>query len=168
MAARRGSLGPILILSAIDVLLCGFSAALALFFVGTGAGVTSTSGGTSAYIGLGNGGQGSGAPAGVVIAHYEQNSTTLRPAAGTSFETIPATGWESATDVAWLLNDMPTPRRPFTLIRNNNSGAVNVQLRASFAGATSILNWSCIDPTGVDIKIVPAGADVGTSSCTAK
>lgn len=169
MAARSGSLGSILILSAIDVLLCGFSAALALFFVGAGAGVTGNAVG-SASMGIGIGAdvdaRGNGAPAGIVIAHYDGSSATLRPENGSHYETIPALGWESATDVTWLLNEVPTAKKPFILVRGDNLGPVSVRLRISVLGATSIASWSCGSGNGVvEIRVSSTGTEAGRGLC---
>jgi hypothetical protein len=169
MEARRSSLGPILILSAIDVLLCGFSAGLALFFVGAGAGVTDNAvGAPIAPTNVGSDARGHGAPAGIVIVHYDDNSAKLRPASGSIYEAIPEVGWESANDVTWLLNELPTPKKPFVLVGGNTPGTVGVGLRISILGKTSRASFSCRNGNALEIRISSTGTDTDTGLCHAR
>lgn len=117
MVAPRQQLTTILILSAIDVLLCGFTAALTLFFIGAGANASSAARATEVAVAQArSSSQGGGVPSTIIIANYSSDSVRMRPAVSFGFETIPSVDAQTNDSVAWLLEESPTDKKPFTIV----------------------------------------------------
>ena len=164
MAARRQQLATILILSAIDVLLCSFTASLTLFFIGAGAdAANSLQAEQSAVQGDGES-RGAGAPAAIIIATYATSSVRLTPVTRSGYSTMPATDWESADAVSWLIDEAPTERFPFVLSTDTHLKGLYVRLSLSGTASPEFL-VRC--PPGGIVQVLVGETHVRTdnSSC---
>lgn len=160
MTAPRQQLATILILSAIDVLLCGFTAALTLFFIGAGADAANARLLEEGAVVADTDNLGAGAPALIVIATYNAGSIRLKPAASSGYSTLPAEKWESAYLVSWLIDARPTARSPFVLTHEAQSGRLAAKLDISGGDSTRIVEVLC--QVGSGTKVLISDEDVHT------
>ena len=144
MTTPRSPLGLMLIISAIDVLLCSFTAALVLFFVGAGSGA---SGFSKQYAGIaansGSDVQGKGAPAAFLVFTYGSPSSRVTPDASWTIDRIPASNGELAANETWLLFEAPSNTRPLTFRTPTGSDPLDATLTFVVSGEALTVALSC-------------------------
>lgn len=154
MATQRTKLATILILSAIDVLLCSYTAALTLFLIAAGADAASSEQVKEAeesIIESGGNYWGAGSPAAIIIATYNTGSARLQPPPGGGYSTLPPDSWQKAPAVLWLVNEAPTDRTPFVL--QGDTGPIEVTLDLAIDGRTLRTLLHCAAPGPVKVFV---------------
>lgn len=164
MATPRQQLATILILSAIDVLLCSFTAALTLFFIGAGADAANARRLEESAVIAEDDSRGAGAPAVIVIAAYDKTSARLNPAGTIGYTTMPAENWQAANPLSWFIEELPTNRNPFVLIADV-PGELRVRLSLSAEASSGEFSVTCPQDAVVNLRIVETAVTSDNPSC---
>ncbi len=165
MVAPRQQLATVLILSAIDVLLCSFTASLTLFFIGAGADAANSAPSTqSGETELGVA-RGEGAPGAIIVANYIGGSSRLRPTQISGLETMPTANWENADSVAWLLEETPIEQAPFTLVGDGSAGQMAVMISVSGSDRTLQFGVTCPNTVSLRMSVTEKDMHIDGAPC---